>query len=75
MKPLIEKAKFLLSPVMVYWDDTNLPFTVNGPRREGSFVASSFIRAWFWCQLWCLFHDRAATYIGAVPETQRRTKE
>lgn len=66
MKALTAKMNFLLSPVVVYWDDTNLPFTVNGPRRDGSFVASSFIRAWLWCQLWCLSHDRAATYIGPV---------
>lgn len=71
MKALIEKIKFLLSPVTVYWDDTNLPFTVNGPRREGSFVASSFIRAWFWCQLWCLRHDRAATYIGPLARIEQ----
>ena len=56
----------LFAPVQVEWDDTDLPYTANGPRREGTFTARTHVGAWLWATAWTILHPRAAVFIKGV---------
>lgn len=58
--------KYFTIPVEVEWEDTDLNYTVNGPRQTGKFLARNAIHAWFWGHMYTTFHPRAGVYIKKV---------
>lgn len=56
--------KWFLTSIDAEWEDTDLNFTPNGPRKTGKFTAKSFITAWLWGQAFVFFKPRAGVYIS-----------
>lgn len=55
--------KYLTIPVEVTWEDTDLNYTVNGPRQTGKFLAKNAIHAWLWGTFYTMIHQRSGVYI------------
>lgn len=64
MPPIKDFWKHRKTTFVVDWEDTNLPYTHRGPRRNGTFKMRGLLATWLWAQTYCFFHTRGAVQLS-----------
>lgn len=64
MPPIEDFWKYRKTTFVVDWEDTNLPYTHRGPRRNGTFKMRGLLAAALWARTYCFFHPRGAVQLS-----------